>query len=99
MKQSKRFVRAAAASALVLGGTLATAGPAQASTNDACYSFNKDTSACGWDGPSAPSTGTCSGGIALAVAGAVFPPSWAGLVWGVTGGSYTLATSCDNVLP
>ena len=97
MSQSKRIRQIAAASALVLGGSVVTAAPAQASTDGACYSFNKDSSACGWDGPPAPSTGTCSGGVALAVGGAVFPPSWAGLAWGVASGSYTLATSCGNV--
>jgi hypothetical protein len=97
MSQSKRIRQIAAASALVLGGSVVTAGPAQASTDGTCYSFNKDTPACGWDGPPAPSTGTCSGGVALAVGGAIFPPSWAGLAWGVASGSYTLATSCGNV--
>lgn len=98
MSHSKPLVRIAAATALVLGGSLAAAGPAQASAEGTCYSFNRDTAACGWHGSPAPSTGTCSGGVALAAWGAFLPFSWGGLISGAASGAFTLATSCDNVI-
>ncbi|MEX5302242.1 hypothetical protein [Kocuria sabuli] len=90
MTRNQRIRMIAATSALALGGSLLTAAPATAS--DGCYSFNKDTASCGWDGPPAPSTGDCSFSLALSVAPLLYPPSWLGLFWSGASAANTLRT-------
>ena len=77
----RRFCAALILSASLVGGGTLLAAPAHAADN--CYSWNKDTPACGWYGPPAPNIPlTCKIGVATSMWSLMTGNIWGGLFGG-----------------
>lgn len=79
-----------ALSTTLVAGTIAVSTPARA---DNCYSWNKDTPACGWYGPPAPNVPfSCKLGAATTMVALLSGQWWAAAV----GGTGTVAGCTGN---